>query len=156
LGLRQLRQQQRQLDVALGRQYRQEVVELEDEADVPRAPAREAGAAEAADCRAADVDRAARRRVEATQQVEQRGLARPRRAHERQEITLRNVEIHALEHVDALASAREVLLDTTNTNERSRVRHCCCTTTMAPSVKSAGGLSTTRSPACRPACTSTR
>ena len=36
-------QQQRQLDVALGRQHRQQVVELEDEPDVPGAPARPAG-----------------------------------------------------------------------------------------------------------------
>ena len=38
LTLRELRQKQRQLDVALGREHRQEVVELEDEADVLRAP----------------------------------------------------------------------------------------------------------------------
>jgi hypothetical protein len=38
LGLRQLRQQQRQLDVPLGGQHRQQVVELEHEADVLRAP----------------------------------------------------------------------------------------------------------------------
>ena len=39
--LRQLRQQQRQLDVARGGQHRQQVVELEDEADVPRRAMRE-------------------------------------------------------------------------------------------------------------------
>ncbi len=46
LGLRQVGEQQRQLDVALGGQHRQQVVELEDEADVVRAPARELAAAE--------------------------------------------------------------------------------------------------------------
>ncbi len=39
---RQLRQQQRQLDVARRGQHRQQVVQLEDEADVPRAPGRRA------------------------------------------------------------------------------------------------------------------
>ncbi len=47
LGLRQLRQEQRQLDVALGGQHRQQVVELKDEADVLRAPARQPAAARA-------------------------------------------------------------------------------------------------------------
>ena len=49
LGLRQLRQQQRQLDVPLGRQHRQQVVELKHEADVLRAPPRQLAAAERAD-----------------------------------------------------------------------------------------------------------
>ena len=39
LGGRQRQQQQRQFDVLVGRQHRQQVVELEHEADVPRPPA---------------------------------------------------------------------------------------------------------------------
>ena len=54
--LRQLGQQQRQLDVALGGEHRQQVVELEDEADVLRAPARQLAARQRADVRAADFD----------------------------------------------------------------------------------------------------
>src|SRR5690606_3573785 len=38
---RKVRQQQRQLDIALRAQYRQQVVELEHEADVFRAPLRQ-------------------------------------------------------------------------------------------------------------------
>src|SRR6266705_813531 len=53
---RQLRQQQRQLDVALGGEHRHEVVELEHEADVVRAPAGELAAAELIDAAAADAD----------------------------------------------------------------------------------------------------
>ena len=56
LGLAELRQEQRQLDVALGRQHRQQVVELEDEADVARAPLRQRAAAQLVDAHAADFD----------------------------------------------------------------------------------------------------
>ena len=96
LRLRQLRQQQRQLDVLLGRQHRQQVVELEDEPDVLRAPLRQLAAAERADGHAADLDRAAGRRVEAADQIEQRGLAGSRRTHQREEIALRDFEVDAL------------------------------------------------------------
>ena len=49
-----------------------------------------------ADVDAADFDRAAGRRVEPADQVEQRRLARARRAHQREEIALRDVEVDAL------------------------------------------------------------
>ena len=62
---------------------------------------------------AADFDGAAGRRVEPAHQVEQRRLARSRRPHQRQEIALRDVEVDAFQHVDALAAAREVLVDVT-------------------------------------------
>ena len=60
LGLRQLGQQQRQLDVSRRGQHRQQVVELEDEADVARPPPRQLAAGQLVDAIAADVDRAAR------------------------------------------------------------------------------------------------
>ena len=49
VGARERREQQRQLDVLLRRQHRQQVVELEDEADVPGAPARQPPAGEVVD-----------------------------------------------------------------------------------------------------------
>ena len=105
----ELRQQQRQLDVALGGQHRQQVVELEDEADVLRAPAPTARRPTSLSMRSPPTSIApSRRRVEPADQVEQRRLARAGRAHQREEIALRNVEVDALEHVDALAAAREV------------------------------------------------
>ena len=111
LRLRQLRQQQRQLDVLLGRQHGQQVVELEDEPDVLRAPLRELAAAQRADGHAVDLDGAARGRVESADQVQQRRLAGPRRPHQRQKVALRDFEVDALEHVDALAAAGEVFVD---------------------------------------------
>ena len=58
LGLGQVRQQQRQLDVALGREHRQQVVELEHEADVPRAPRRQLAVRQLVDPLAGDAHRA--------------------------------------------------------------------------------------------------
>jgi hypothetical protein len=65
LGGGEVRQQKRELDVLPRRQYRQEVVELEHEADVLRAPARELAARQLVDALAADQDRSRGRGVEA-------------------------------------------------------------------------------------------
>ena len=83
---RQAGQQQRQLDVALRRQHRHQVVELEHEADGRGAPFRQCAAAELVDALAADADAAGGRRVEPADQVEQRRLAGAGRPHQRQEI----------------------------------------------------------------------
>ncbi len=101
----QLRQQQRELDVARRRQHRQQVVHLEDEPDVPRAPGRELAARERVDAIAGNLDRSLRRRVQPADQVEQRRLARARRPHQREKIARGDVDRHALEHVDLLAPA---------------------------------------------------
>ena len=109
--LRQLREQQRQLDVLLGRQHGQEVVELEDEADVLRAPLRELTAAQGAHGHTVHFDGASRWRVEAADQIEQRGFARSRRAHQREEIAFRDFQVDAFQDVDALAAAGEMFVD---------------------------------------------
>ena len=124
LRLRELREQQRQLDVLLGRQHGQQVVELEDEPDVLRAPLRELAAAEGAHRHAVHFDGAAGRRVEAADQIEQRRLAGSRRSHQREEIALRNLQVHALEHVDALAAAGEMFVDVFDANEFICQCHC--------------------------------
>ena len=64
-----------------------------------------------------DLDGAARRRVEAANQVEQRRLAGARRSHQREEVALRDLQVDAFEHVDALAAAREVFVDVFDANE---------------------------------------
>ena len=119
-----VRQQQRQLDVAFGGEHGQQVVELKDEADVLRAPARQPAAAERADALAADFDRAAGRRIEPAHQIEQRRLARARRSHQGEEIAARNLEIDALQHVDALAAPRERLVHVRDANERATLGQC--------------------------------
>ena len=55
LGLGEMREQQRQLDVALGGERRQQIVELEHEPDVPRAPGGELAVGELVDAIAADL-----------------------------------------------------------------------------------------------------
>ena len=93
LRRRQRREQQRQLDVALGRQHRQQVVHLEHEADVIRAPLAERAVAERVGALAGDLDRAGARPVQAADQVQQRRLARARRPHQREEIPFRDVQV---------------------------------------------------------------
>jgi len=55
LAARQGRELQRQLDVLKRGEHRHQVVELEDEADIGRAPGREIGIGEARDVDAGDV-----------------------------------------------------------------------------------------------------
>ena len=76
---------QRQQDVLLGGQRRQQVELLEDEADLVAAQLGQAGVAQAGDLGVADVDLAAGDRVEAGQAVHQRRLAGAGRAHDRGE-----------------------------------------------------------------------
>src|SRR6185436_7461545 len=104
-----LRQQQRHLDVALGREDRQQVVELENEADVARAPFRELAGGQAVEALAGDRDLAAVRAIEATDQVQQRRLSRARGTHEREELAALDREIDRVQHLDALLAARVTL-----------------------------------------------
>ena len=68
---------------------------------------------------AIDLDSAARWRVEPADQVQQRRLAGAGRPHQRQKVALRNIEVHAFEHFDALAAAREVFVDVSDVDEHS-------------------------------------
>src|SRR6185436_12900884 len=148
--LRQLGQQQRQLHVLLGGQRRQQVVQLEHESHVLRSPSREPSAAERSDLDAADVNTAAARCIEAADQIEQGRLAGARRPHQREKFAGLDVEVHALQHVDAFTAAREVLVDIANLDEN--IAHeepredYFFSTTCAPAASVAGGETTTRSP----------
>ncbi len=84
----EVRQEERQLDVFLRRQHGQQVVELEHETDVSRAPFRQLVVRHRRELGAANPDRAARRAVEPAQQVQQRRLARARRAHDGEKIAV--------------------------------------------------------------------
>src|SRR6266496_770070 len=70
LGLGERRQQQRQLDVLVGGEYRDEVVELEHEPDVRGAPAGELRFAQFGDVRAGDDHRPRIGAIDARDQVE--------------------------------------------------------------------------------------
>ena len=104
-ALRQGRQQQRQLDVLDGVQHRDEVIELEDEADVAAAPVGQLALGQRRQIGARDRDLARGDAVDAGDQVQQRRLARAGRAHQRDELALGHVEVDAVEDLDLLRVA---------------------------------------------------
>ena len=105
LGARQIRQQQRQLDVLDRAQHRDQVVELEDEPDVARAPCRERVLVETGERLARDDDLAAVGAVETGEEVQQRRLPRARRPHERDEASAGNAQRDVLERVHEVDAA---------------------------------------------------
>ena len=59
----------------------------------------------------ADPDFAFAGPIESGDQVEQRRLARAARPHQAEELAFGNFQVQAVEHVDPLAAAAEVLVD---------------------------------------------
>ena len=97
------RDREREADVLHDVEQRHEVERLEHE---PGALAPQAGRGvvrEAADLLALEEDLARRRLVEPAEQLEQRALARPRRAHERDELAGHHLQAHAADGLDGLA-----------------------------------------------------
>ena len=92
LGLREVGEQQRQLDVLARGEHRDQVEELEDEAHVARAQGGELVLGEVVQALARPRPPRRRRPVEAREEVEERRLARARRAHQRDEAALRDVQ----------------------------------------------------------------
>ena len=118
LGLGQVRQQQRQFHVALRREHREQVVKLEDEADVPRAPRGQLAVGQFVNALARDAHRAAGGAVQPADQVQQRALARTRRPHQRQKLARRHFQMQVLQHVDVLRAAVKDLLHPIHVHQR--------------------------------------
>jgi hypothetical protein len=91
---------QRQQDVLLGAQYRQQVEGLEDEPDLVAAQLRELAVVEIAQLDAVDRDRSRGREVKPCERVHQGGLAGPGRSHDRGEATAReaDTDVHKRVH----------------------------------------------------------
>src|SRR5690606_38108955 len=167
-GAAHLAQQKRQFDVLLRAQHRQQVVELEHEADMLGTPAGQLAGLELVDTLAVDADAAGGGRIQAADQVQQGGLARARRAHQGEEIATLDVEVDAVQHLDLLLATDVMLgelpdLDQGLGHRGPRVSRWIrkgedhsITVTASPSASSAGGDSTTRSPAARPRLTRRR
>ena len=103
VGAAEARVEQGQLDVLQNRGARQEVEGLEDETDLLIAHARQCAIRHLRDVFAVEPVLAARWRVQAAEDVHQRGLARSRRAHDGHELA-------ALDgHVDAAQGLHRVL-----------------------------------------------
>jgi hypothetical protein len=111
LGGAEARQRERQLDVAFGAQHRQQVIRLEHEADMVRAPRRQRRVRHRVDSHAVEGDAAAVRPVDPGQQVQQGRLARTRGPHQRDEVAVAERQVHPVEHHHFLAAAREALAD---------------------------------------------
>ena len=89
----------------------QQLKALEHEADLAVAHARALVVGQALDVRAVEPVLARRRRVEAAEDVEQRRLARSRRADDRDHLAAIDRERHAIERRDALVAHRVVARD---------------------------------------------
>ena len=101
---------QRQADVFEARQGRQQVEELEDEADLVAPHARQLIVGQAGERFAVDADLAGGRAVEAADQIEQRRLAGAGRADDRDHLAARDGEADGVER-DDVAFAGELLGD---------------------------------------------
>ena len=107
---------QRQDDVLLRRQHRQQVEELEDEADVLSAQLRDLGVAELAEPCSRDRDVALSRLVERREEVHQRRFSGARGAHDRGQLPALDSERDAAQRVHgrlalAVDTAQFVRLD---------------------------------------------
>ncbi len=99
-------EQQRQLDVLVGGQDRNEVVRLEDESDVARAERGQLRARESRQVDAGHDDPPVGRRVDAADQVQDRRLAGAGRTHEGEEFARLDLQIEPLEDRDPIESRR--------------------------------------------------
>ena len=93
-------ERERQRHVLLGGQHREQVEELEDEADVLAPDLRDVLVAQLSEPGAGDRDVAVGRAVERRQDVHQRRLAGARRAHDRRQLALLDVQRDAAKRVD--------------------------------------------------------
>src|SRR5262249_6301710 len=143
----EVREQQRQLDVALRGEHRQQVVELEDEADVGGPPARELATRQLVDAPVVHHDGASARHVQAADEIQQGSLAGAGWPHQRDEVRARDIEVDAVQDFDGLAPAAVRLRQAADLHEHV---HFSTTRTAAPSLSDGDGASTTRSPARRP------
>src|SRR5690606_30823149 len=106
------------------------------------------------------LDLAAGGRVQAADQVQQGGLARAGRAHQRHEVAARDVQVDAVQHGDLLGAALVGLGQVADGNKRAHVQglakeaegsgHSVPVRIGSPSASPAGGSRTTSSPGARP------
>ena len=101
----------REPDVLLGGQRGDQVEELEDEADLLAAEVGELVLREVRDVDAVDDDASVGGRVDAAEEVEERGLARAARSDDRHELAARDAEIDVVEGGDVDLAHLVVLAD---------------------------------------------
>ena len=104
------REDERKIDIIVDRESIEKIEILEHEAEALAAEARQLAPAQAADVLAVHQDVADRGAVDSGDAVEQRGLARARRAHDGHELPLRHVERDSVQGAGDVLAASVVLL----------------------------------------------
>src|SRR5271168_805706 len=112
-----LSEEERQFDILKCGKNRNEIVHLEDEADVAGAPFGELAGRHMSNFVPRDGDAAARGNIQATEKIQQRGFAGAAGTHEGHELAGSNVEVQALEDVDNLATAAVGFVEIANLDE---------------------------------------
>src|SRR5262245_26608303 len=145
LGRREIGEQQRQLHVALRGQHWEEIVELEHEADVGRAPLGEFSTRELVDASTAYHITARSGDIQPADQVEKGGLARAGRTHQGHEVPPRNVEGDVVQRFDRLAATHVGFGQAVDLDQIVHGAPLSVSFTAWPSWSDSGGDSTTRS-----------
>ena len=112
-----VRQLERQQDVLAGRHVREELVRLEDEADLAPAQERQGVLRHRVDRGALEEDLAPRRPVEAGHQAEERRLAAPRRAEDGDELAGADGEVDVVEDPEHPGAGRKLFRDAAKLEE---------------------------------------
>src|ERR1041385_1739503 len=113
-----------ELDVFLRRQHRQKIVKLEDQPKMPRSPGGELAVGHLIDLVVAHLDGAAGGAVQASDEVQKGGLARPAGTHEGQEFAAVDLEVQAGQDVDLFPTAVESAVDSFRSEERRVGKEC--------------------------------
>src|SRR5580693_8185267 len=169
LRLREFCQQQRQLHILKRRQHRNQVVHLEDEPNMPRAPLRQLAPRHVRDFVTVHGDAAFGRHVQSTKQIQQRGFPRAARPHESHKVALVHIQIKPLQHLNLFPATAVVLRQPAYLNQAlpaslaihsNHLRRSCfrlpisspyfLICTACPSCILAGPFTTTASPATIP------
>ena len=119
--LGKVREQQWQLHVPFRREHGHQIVKLENETDVARAPRGEGAVGQLINSFSGDDHRAFGRPVKAADQIQQGGLARTRRTHQREEFTGGDLQMQVRQHVNILRTAVEDFSHILNAHQRAIV-----------------------------------
>jgi hypothetical protein len=121
----QFGEQQRQFDVLRRGQHRHQIIELEDEADIGGAPGGEFALGETIDALVGHRNLAGVGAIDAAEQIEQRGLARTGRPHDRDEIAAGDRKVEMIEDRDRFLALGETLGYAGKANHRLFGCHAC-------------------------------
>ena len=112
----------RHLDVLRRIEFRHQMMELKDEADVPVAKPHERGIVERTKIRVGNDDLSRVRAIQASDQMQQRALPYSRRADNRDHLAMGNVQLEVAKHVDPLGTQLVDLVEALDVDEWHAIR----------------------------------